>query len=341
MSGCPFLAGRPIVGHLMAMRRDPLLFHQAISNNNGDIFKLRLGLETFFVVNHPNLIDHVFTKNTSNYVKSHHYKRMNYLLGDGIFTATGEEWKRRRRLAQPAFQGDSLTAAFDAMKPAVQSFLARMSTASGSTISLSAEATRLSLDMVLRAFFGINDSSDAAVIASALAELMPELDRRIWAILPPAVRSLTPAARRAKAALKAINEALHRLIVRRLKDDEVRDNLLGLLVRAERDAGWSTESLKRLRDEAMVFLVAGHETTASTLTWAWYLLSLHPSIGRQLEASVVGAPGEGSEWAERIFQETMRLHPPGWLLTRSALKDDVLGGVRIPAGANLIVPIEL
>ncbi len=347
MSGLDRIKGYPFLGVVPMVRKDPLRFYGELSRDRGDIVQLRFGPEWLYFLNRRDHVKHVFQDNRDNYIKSKHYSRMKFLLGDGMFTTNGETWAGQRRSAQPAFNGDHLKKMFGIMRAATDDMLGRwdQNVAENREIGLSSEAMRLALDVALRTLFGITLNDQARVIYDALNVILPELERRVWAVTPLANYLPLRKIRACKEAIAAIERVVHEIIFERLNAEHQADDLMSMLIAAEK-ARWDDQSLKRLRDQAVIFLIAGHETTATTLTWAWYCLSKFPLIDRRLSAevqSVLGArPVELGDldtlaYTRAVFQETMRLFPPGWLLTREALADDTIGGRLIPKGSTVII----
>jgi len=341
------ISGVPVLGILPQIRKDPLRFYSALSRDHGDIVPIRIGGEWLYFLNTKDHVKRVFQENRDNYIKSKHYDRMRFFLGDGMFTTNGPKWAEQRRTAQPAFNGNHLRGMFTTMRETTDEMLSRWDTyaAGGQEIGLTSEAMRLALDIALRTMFGVRMTSQAKTIYDALNVILPELERRVWAITPLANWLPRAKVRACNEAIEAIDRVVADIIRQRLEATDRPDDLLTMLIAAE-ESQWGPQSMKRLRDQVVIFLVAGHETTATTLAWSWYSLSKYPLIDRRLFAetqSVLGAgPTEMEDlkqltYARMVFEETMRLYPPGWMLTREALEDDVIGGVAIPKGATVMI----
>ncbi|MHA1597234.1 MAG: cytochrome P450 [Alphaproteobacteria bacterium] len=338
--------GHPIVGVLPSVRKDPLKFYANLAREHGDIVRVRIGPEWLYFLNSKEHTKHIFQGNQSNYVKSKHYKRMRFFLGDGMFTTNGKAWSKQRRSAQPAFNGKRLAQMFDMMRTCTTEMLDAWDSklVDGQEIGLSEQAMRLALDIAMRTLFGIVPSNQAQIIYQALNVILPEVERRVWAITPIANVWPMSKVKASKQAIAAIESVVEEIIAQRLDAPDQPDDLLSILLEAEKEH-WGPDSLKTLRDQIVIFLVAGHETTATTLAWAWYSLSKFPLIDRRLSREVQATLGDRQvefsdlgdlTYAQMVFQETMRLYPPGWMLTREALADDEIGGVHIPKGATVM-----
>ncbi|QDV06114.1 Pentalenene oxygenase [Planctomycetes bacterium Poly30] len=296
------------------------------------------GGRPIWVLNDPEAIHHVLTKRQADYGKGVGFERVKMLLGDGLIVSDGEHWKQRRRMLQPAFSRPSV----GGMRGLVDECIARRAhlweecAESGEPLDVSDEANRLGLRIILRAIFGDDlaalDERDGGnpfnlVVDTHERDLMFAMRfRQLW----PVVREMIERRRSSAGA-----------------SGPPRD-FLGLYMGArdrETDAALDMDGLV---DELMTLLIAGHETTAATLAWAWSLLARHPEVQDQVRAEVrAGATSEegrepvpgtgGSHLVQRVVHETLRLYPPVWMFTRRALKDDVLAGRPIPAGTQILL----
>ena len=165
-------------------------------------------------------------------------------------------------------------------------------------------------------------------------------------ILPPALRHIpVPAMIRVKRAVRELDEIVDRIIRQRRAGGEDTGDLLSMLM-AARDEDGSGMTDRPLRDEILTFLLAGHETTAVSLSWTWYLLSQHPEVEQKLReelTQVLGGRAPRLEdlprlpYTDKVVKESMRLYPPAWSLARTVTKEVELGGYRLPVGANVVM----
>jgi len=165
-------------------------------------------------------------------------------------------------------------------------------------------------------------------------------------ILPPALRHIpVPAMIRVKRAVRELDGIVDRIIRQRRASGEDTGDLLSMLM-AARDEDGSGMTDRQLRDEILTFLLAGHETTAVSLSWTWYLLSEHPKVEQKLRkelTQVLGGRAPQLEdlsrlpYTEKVVKESMRLYPPAWSLARTVTKEVELGGYRLPVGANVVM----
>ena len=334
--------GTLLGGNLAEMRRDPLALYVRCAREFGDFSTLRFGLRRVYLINHPDLIESVLVVNARNWVK-HYALRMNRLLfGDGLLTSDGDAWLRQRRLLQPLFHHDRL-AGYAAVMIAMAERLAD-SWQDGETRDLLADMGRLTLEIISRALFGAGLPEKARDIGAALADVGRSFNRRLagLVILPESVP--TPANLRMRRAVRRLDDILYDLIEQRRKAGG-RDDLLSVLLEA-RDESGGRMSDRQLRDEAMTLFLAGHDTTALTLSWCWYLLAQNPQAYDALQAELAtvlgGRPPTPADlprlpYTERVVLETMRLYPAAYMMGRQAVAACELGGYRLPAGATVLM----
>jgi cytochrome P450 len=301
---------------------------------HGDIYRVFApGRKSFtYVIHHPDDVKRVLVSNHRNYTKGMGLDRVKILLGKGIMTSEGELWRRQRYMMQPFFHRRVITEFAQTIDAANERFIGRWEAlaARGEPVSLTDEMSELTLDIVLRSIFG----RDLPQLAPSFELVTREQGRNLQFAFK--FRSLT--------------KLVAQVIERRRQGQEEHFDYVGMLMSArDKDTG-EPMSERELVDEIMTLVVAGHETTASGLNWAWYLISQHPQVEARLHAEVDAAPDtaapslaamEALSYTQQIVNETLRLYPPGWLLSRRTIEPDVLGGFDIPGGTNVLLPLYL
>ncbi|MBF6332657.1 cytochrome P450 [Nocardia transvalensis] len=345
---------------MAGIRRDPCTTFQNLVERYGDVVRVDISGQPFFVVNDPELVEDVFVARQSNYVKTLNVKVAAMALGNGLLTNDGESWARQRRLMQPLFARRQLDRFAEHMITAGERTLTRWDARpDGDRLDVSAAMNALTLDVTGQALFGCDLSADAAPVHEALVEilrgvgkamtsLVTWLPARLPGVSPDlALRLQAPRWRRLDAAVAVLDDVVARLIRERQQDsrDDRRD-LLGLLLGARDEAGEPAMNPRQVRDELVTFLLVGHDTTAYSLAWTLLLLSHHPEARERLVAEIDEVLGDRCPtpadidrltWTQAVIEESMRLYPPSWLIERQAAADDVLGGYAIPAGATVYV----
>lgn len=289
-----------------------------------------------WVVHQPDLVQQILVRRADCYTKGRGLDRVKILLGNGIMVSEGDFWARQRRLMQPAFRPKAL-ADFNTMIFEENYRLAKQWQASaeaGASIEVAAAISELTLVIVLKSIFGAD-----------YAQLVAGGDNPFSLLTEEPTRDLRFAAR-----FHRLKGVVEKIIERRLTARHDAFDFLGHMLSARtRDDQAMTR--RALVDEVMTLIVAGHETTASALAFAWYLIGTHADIRQRLQAEVDavdedalaatgGNPRQGGPslaLTDCVVAEALRLYPPGWLLSRRATRDHELGGRTIQAGTQVFI----
>jgi len=293
----------------------------------GDIFKASVFQTNVYVIRDVEFANHVLVENWQNYVKGQHIERVALLLGNGLMVSEGELWKRQRRMIQPSFNHDSIGPLTKLIATVNSKLLGkwRLAAERNETVNVTRDVSGMSLEVVLR--FILGDDYDEIGFHFDLLSQETARDMRF------------------AYSFRALRKIVLQLIERRRKQPAASADALSMLLQArDRQSGASMED-NQLIDEILTLIVAGHETTASTLSWTWYLISQHPDVERKLGEELDCLPMFAHfddlpkfPYTRQIIDEAMRLYPAGWLLTRKALHDDRLGEYFVPAGTEIYVP---
>ncbi|MGE5826806.1 MAG: cytochrome P450 [Micromonosporaceae bacterium] len=331
---------------LMIMNRDRLGMLTSAVNKYGDAARIPVGPKTLYLFNHPDYAKHVLADNAANYHKGIGEVHARRALGDGLLTSEGEVWRKQRSVIQPAFSSRRMARQAGIIAEEAGYLVSRLRAHVGhGPVDIVREMTALTLgvlgrtllDADLDAFDSVGSSFEA-VQDQAMFELATLGAVPTWIPLPRQQRF-----RRARADLESI---VHELVAQRGEQVEGREDVLSrLIVSAGQEPDPRTGQL-RLRDELVTLLLAGHETTASTVGWTLHLVDRHPAVWQQLHAEAVAVLDDRLpvyddlnrlNYTRMVIEEAMRLYPPVWLLPRRALADDDVGGYRVPAGADVLI----
>lgn len=340
--------GHFLLGSTRDIRRDPLRFGLTMTQQYGDIVRIRFLFWSAYLVNHPDGIKHVLQENQRNYNKDiYPYKMFKPLLGSGLVTNNGESWLHQRRLMQPAFHRkrldtfgalttDATVAMLDRWKDIVERDQA---------LDVAAEMLRVTLCIVGRALFNIDLSDETHTVGQAVTTVNKLLSEYLYAPFPP-LNVPTPRNRRFQAACRTLDQVVHGIItLRRQQNTDTGDLLSMLLVVHDEETGQGMND-QQVRDEVMTLLIAGHETVSTALTWTWYLLSQHPEVERRLHTELDEVLGGQMptvdhlaklSYTRMVLEEVLRLYPPAWVFGRKAIADDEIGGYFIPANSMIVL----
>ena len=334
------------MGSMADYNADPLAFVSSTVREYGDFVPLRLGPIRALLLSDPNAIESVLVEHNKSFRKSAGVRRLQTLLGNGIFLSEGAPWLRHRRLMQPALNRASVELHAETMTQSVSAALDRW--AMTDALNVVPETHRLALEIASQTLFGADvTENEAREIGQAMEVASAQLQTRVSSLLmflPDWVP--TPGNRRMNAAIARLDRLVFRVIDDRRRSNEQRDDLLGLLL-AESGRAETAMTDRELRDEVITLLVAGHETTAITLAWAMYEIARHPLVGTELreEAIVVLGPDRSPAPSDvhnlpvttGIVNETLRLYPAGYLTAREAIADVRIAGHTIKKGTLVLM----
>jgi len=331
----PRAGGVPILGVLPRVTTDPLGTFTAAAAlgplvHLGTTWDPVVGRSPCLLVSDPALIEPVLL-DLRTFDKD--YRVLGPIMGDGIFTSSGDTWRVDRRALTPAFSRAAHDGFLAAMRAAVHDRLSTWSP--GDTLHLAREMSTLTLDVVLRALFGTVAADLEADVHRGLREAIPILDQRVW--LPSFPDWLpTPTNRRLGRAIALLDACVERILQLPPADPP---NLLSLLRAAWPDADDPAHRRKQ-RDQLLTFVLAGHETTAAALTWTLWMLANHPDLEEQVRQELTTRAGDTPDdlpFLHATTQEALRLHPPVWAFARTVLQPTTLGDHPLSPGDVLFV----
>nr|WP_236061954.1 cytochrome P450 [Actinacidiphila acididurans] len=330
------------------MVRNRLEVMQDVATRYGDVTRLPLGPKTMYFFNHPESAKHILADNPANFHKGIGLVHARRALGDGLLTSEGDLWKKQRKTIQPVFQAKRINRQLGAVAEEADKLAARLREhAGGGVVDVRKTMTELTLgvlgrtllDADLSAFKTIGEDFEA-VQDQAMFEMMSLNSVPGWVPLPQQRRF-----RRAQANLDRIVDQLAADRIARPSIDG--DDVVSQLIESTSKESDPAAARIRMRDELVTLLLAGHETTASTLSWAFLLVDQHPEVRRRLHEEAVEVLGTGQPltladmhrltYTTQVLEEVMRLYPPVWLLPRLAVEDDEIAGYHVPAGADVLI----
>ena len=317
----------------------PTIFDRRLLS--GRLFRIQ-----WFIVNWPDYIQHVLLDNQQNYIKGRFSDALlTPIVGEGMLTSEGATWRRRRRIAAPAFHTRAIAGFVDEMVRCTTAMLDRWQTRTG-PFDIASEMTGLTLDVITRTMFSTDISGEVTrlrqlvqtVLALTRPNLMDMLNVPSW--IP------RPGSRTKQHAIAELDKMVAQILQSRRQVGDRHSDLLSLLLAARDEETGEGLSDHQLRDEIMTIFLAGHETSANALAFTWYLLATHPDVEARLQQELTSvlngrAPAYADiaqlRYTRMVFEETLRLYPPAYQLTRTAIGADVIGGVEIPRNAVITI----
>lgn len=321
---------------------DPLNVMLGWFKQYGDMVHLQFGKEAHvYFLAHPDHFHTVLVEKADQFHKAGSYKDtkrgLARILGNGLVTSDGDYWRRQRKLIQPAFHARRIEAYAEEMVRLTQHMLQGWQ--DHKTVEINDAMMRLTLAIVAKTILDTDINADAEKIAEAVTvfqhlafgvDIFP-----LWLPTPSHVKQWQ--------AEKAMNDVVAALITQRRKSAEDRGDLLSMLLNSVDEASQGMTD-QQIRDEIVTLFLAGHETTANALSWTWYLLAQHPEVEQKLHEELDSvlhdrvptlADLKQLPYTELVLQESMRLYPPVWNMSRQALTDVEIGGYVIPQGSEV------
>jgi cytochrome P450 len=343
----------PVLGSAPDLRRSQVRTYTRAMREHGDVVCLAIGPPgvrlDLYCVFHPDGVRQVLAGSRDGFTKGNRfYKQIAEALGWGLLTTEGEHWQRQRRLIQPLFTRKQIAGYADLMGEEAAQVAGRWERAArdGGRVDANAEMVRLTLRVVGRSIFGDDVERAVPVLNSAFPVLNRRTFRRATSPVITPASWPTPANRRAARARRALYGVVDDVIARRTQAAADGDDLVSRLLSArDADTGEAMDA-QQVRDEVLIFLLAGHETTSTALTFTLHLLARHPEeqakVHEELDAVLDGRPPTAEdlpalERTTMAIKEAMRLYPPAYATGRRSETETEIGGYPIPAGSNVVV----
>lgn len=353
--------GWPLAGNTVQFVRDPFRFYEELPTY-GNVVRYRIGWNTWTAVLHPDAVERVLVSD------SHRFRRYNFeelgfdFVTEGLFFTDGDQWRRQRRVIQPAFAPGNLVPFGE---PIVSKTGATVDGwEDGESIAANREYSELVLEILATTLFDLDLEDRREIVAEAGHTLADRVDTQSLSAFVPS-RVPTPQNRRFRRQMARFDELVQTLIEERRDETQTRDDLLSTLLEltdpesaesseitseGANGSGSASEAAftdEELRDQLVTFLFAGHETTALVLTYASFALARHDEVRRTLEAELADVCGDRDptvddiphlEYTEQVLKETMRCYPPVYVLFREARENVTLDGYLIPEGTKVAIP---
>ncbi len=344
-TSAPRAPGLPLIGNLLDFQRDRIGFAMRVAREHGDLVEARIGFIPVLLATSPALAHEVLVQKSDSFVKSAGLSIFaKPLLGEGLLTSEHEEHKKQRKMMAPLFAHKRIASYAEVMAERAAVMGAKLAKM-GRTDILDA-MMRVTLEIVGKTLFDADLGGDADEVGDALTRAMTAMMDGLVRLVPLPPQFPTPTNLRMKRAVKQLDEIMYRLIRERRKSGVDRGDLLGMLLATKHEDDQSPLTDVEIRDQSMTLMLAGHETTANTLAWTLYELGKNPGARARLMREVDAVLGErrvttadlpNLPLTMQAIKESMRLHPPAYVIGRQAERDMSVGGVEIPAGRVVLV----
>ena len=320
-----------------SLYQDPLGYFTELTKKYGDVWGMKIGNFHSFFINHPDLIEDVLVNKARLYHKGRILQANKYLFGEGLLTSEGDFWLRQRRLAQPAFHRERIAAYAATMADYTEQMVATWQ--GGEERDVHQEMMNLALRIVGKTLFDSDVTRDAKEVGDTLDMLLKIASNFGRTVLVP-LWVPTPKNLRAKAGVRRIEKIIYRIIAERRASGKDTGDLLSTLLQVQDENGTRMND-RQLRDETITLFLAGHETTASTLSWTWWLLAQNPAVERRFHEELHGVLGGRAPTMDdlpkltylgHVLTESLRLYPPAWGMARLAEEEHEIAGYAVKPG---------
>jgi cytochrome P450 len=343
-----------LCGGALSLRRDVLAFYRQCEERSGFV-RTHVWRLPLCVITAPELIEEVLVRKHRFFIKSGALRSTQRAFGQGLLTSDGELWRRQRRIIQPAFQARRLDGYGQILKGATERLLTRFR--DGELRNVHQDMTDLCFEVLARSLFG-EEMTEARPLVAAAAETLHAFHHlhsqwigAFGGLAFAAVRAVSTAvgrpdfvadatllptayARRFRGAVAALDHFVAGLIARRRGEPPGQDFLSLLLSATDEDGAPLDDRL--IRDEVVTMFLAGHETAASSLSWALHLLAQHPAVAQRLATELQA--GDGAGLLDQVMREGLRLYPPAYRISRTAVAACTIGGFAVEAGDEIMIP---
>src|SRR5437764_3422396 len=337
----------PYIGHLLPLRQDPLGFLQQLQRTYGNMATIYVGKNPAVLLFRPEHVRYVLVEHPRHFsnrgVLQDNSEGSN--TSEGLLTIDGEKHRQQRRAVQPAFHKKQVEGYAAIMQQYTQELLKTWH--AGDTVDMSRAMQELTLRIVSKCLFSIDLSSQLGPLSDAFDGIIGTSTSMAESLLNIRIDNPITGYGRRMAASRQLDMLIYTLIAQRRDDDRDYHDLLSMVISAQDGEEPQTKlTEKQIHDHILTFLAAGHETTAITLVWTFYLLSQYPQIRIKLQDEIrsVLAGREPTiddlakiPYLDWVLDESMRLYPPAWLQMRIVAKDTEINRVKVPVGTLLIL----
>ena len=339
--------GWPLLGHAWVFRKNPVLFFQRNSAIMGPLYSFKIFGRTIHVINDPNLVHEVLVGSMNSYSRRKSYAFLRELLGEGLITSEGEHWRKNRRTLQPGFKREQLNGLIQGIQSTTDEWIDSKLQSAPSPTELHKEMSQLTLRILTRSIIDTqwDDAMDAFHLH--LSDAWDHLSAQRFRSGSLLKFGNPRRKQRGEQAIAALKETIGRIVHARRQSKHEASDLLAMLMSARDEESGDGLSDQELIDEVMTLVIAGHETTASALTWTLHCLALNPAWIDRIREEVKSFPN--GPWPMEVFrqldvtgrvlQEGMRLFPPVWTFGRRTLDAIQLGEFLLPSDTSVTMPL--
>jgi cytochrome P450 len=343
-----YIRGYPLVGSLPDFSKDRLGLLQRMARE-GDVWGIHFGPFPVILFNKPEHVQSILVEHAYDFDKGlaiHNVFRP--VIGDGIFSSEGDFHRHQRKLMAPAFQPRHIASYAEIMghygEQIQQTWL------DGAVIDVNRQMTNVTMSIIGKALFDADVFTETDELGAAMTIITEYVAQAVSTLLPPPYGWPLPRNRRMHKGVEVVRNRIQRFIDERRNSPIERNDFLSILLQAKDEDG-KPMSDEQVMAECATLFGAGHETTATALSWTWYLLCQHPEsyqkVQQEVDSVLQGRTPTYDDLARlpyclQVFKEAMRVFPPAYAFSRRALRDVEIDGYRVSKGrVVLLAPYTL
>ena len=313
----------------------------------GSLYSFRIFGRRIHVVNDPDLVQEVLVGNMPAYSRRKTYTFLRELLGEGLITSEGDHWRKNRRTLQPGFKREQLTGLLEGIQSTAQEWINTKLESAPLSLDLHVEMSQLTLRILTRSIIDTQWDEDMDSFHLHLSDAWDHLSAQRFQSGQSFKLSNRKRVKKGQSAIESLKRTVGNIVQARRTSSNESSDLLAMLMSARDEVTGEGLSDQELIDEVMTLVIAGHDTTASALTWTVYCLTQNPQWIGAMRDEIARLP-EGLwrmedlrqlDITSRVLQEGMRLYPPVWTFGRRTQSETQLGGFSLPPDASVTMPL--
>ncbi len=339
----PYMPGLPLLGNLTAFNKDRLGFLQNVFQTCGEVGGFHFGPYSLVMFSASDHVQSILVEHAEDFKKGERLRRAFLpVTGNGLFTSEGGLHRRQRKLMAPVFAPRQIVGYAATMTSYGERLQAQWQ--DGTIIDLGREMTHVTMSIVGKVLFDTDFLKETDELGSAMQTALAHVNDAASMPFPLPLSLPLPRNIRTRQALATLRQRIQQMIDERRSSALEKEDCLSLLLRARDEDGRMSD--QQVFDESLTLFGAGHETTATTLTWAWYLLITHPDayekVQREVDSVLQGRSPTYTDLTQlpytlKVFKETLRLYPPAFATSRTALSNVEIGGYPVRKQETVLI----
>ncbi|MDX1386756.1 MAG: cytochrome P450, partial [bacterium] len=331
-----------LLGIIPEMRKGDISLLTRYAKEFGNMIRFRVGPRSLYFLNHPDFVKYVLQSHYQDFSKeTRAWSMIRVVLGSSVFITSGDPWRQRRRLMQPLFTRPAIMPLMGMMFRVVEEMVDDFSKkqARGESLDMREEMMRVTLRVIGETIMGTDVGPYVPQVSQALSYILQHITDNYtslfnWPLFVPTDRNL-----KFRRSIRVLEDVVYDVLKKRRQGLQNPDDLLSRLMAARNEETGQFLSDKEIRDEVLTMFLAGHETTANALAWTWYLLAQYPDIEekvhREAKETLKNWPPTPQDLSKltyptQVLEESFRIYPPVWVISRRSEKRMELGGYYIP-----------